>query len=104
MPGFVARPAFVLRAEGAAFLALGVLLYWLNGGRWVLFALLLLAPDVSMLGYLAGSKTGAAVYNAFHTYVLPAVQDAYGLLGGSHFAVSVALIWIVHIGMDRMLG
>lgn len=98
------RPAFLLRFEGVALLALAVLLYWLNGGSWLLFALLLLAPDASMLGYLAGSKTGAAVYNTFHNYVPPAVLVAFGLLAGSPLAASLALIWFAHIGMDRMLG
>jgi hypothetical protein len=40
----------------------------------------------------------------FHTYALPAILAAYGLVGGSTVAVSVALIWLAHIGMDRMLG
>ncbi len=33
----------------------------------VLFVVLILAPDLSMLGYLAGSRVGAAVYNVVHT-------------------------------------
>jgi uncharacterized protein DUF4260 len=44
------------------------LLYCLYGGSWWLFALLLLAPDASMLGYLGGPSIGAAAYNAFHSY------------------------------------
>lgn len=81
-----------------------MLLYWLNGGSWILFVLLLLAPDLSMLGYLAGSRIGAAIYNAFHTYALPVILAAYGLLEGSSLAVSMALIWLAHIGVDRLLG
>ena len=85
-------------------LGMSVLLYWLNGGSWVLFGLLLLAPDLSMLGYLVGRRAGAGVYNVFHVYALPAALGAYGLVGGSSVAVSVALIWLAHIGADRMLG
>jgi hypothetical protein len=66
------RPAALLRAEGVALLALSVLLYWINGGSWLLFGVLLLAPDLSMLGYIAGPRVGAAIYNAFHTYAVPA--------------------------------
>ena len=98
------RPAVMLRAEGAAMLAGSVLLYWLSGGSWWLFGLLLLAPDVSMLGYLAGRGVGAAVYNVFHSYPLPAVLGGIGLLAGAPLAVAVALVWFAHIGMDRMLG
>lgn len=52
VPGsfLLARPATLLRVEGAVMLAGSVLMYWLNGGSWWLFALLLLTPDASMLG------------------------------------------------------
>ncbi len=101
---FLARPAAVLQVEGAALMAAGAALYWANGGSWWLFALLLLAPDASMVGYLAGPKVGAAVYNAFHSYPLPAALGVVGLLAGAPLAVGVALVWLAHIGMDRMLG
>lgn len=97
-------PAVLLRVEGAVLLAGSVLLYRLNGGNWALFALLLLAPDVSALGYLAGPRVGAVVYNGFHSYPLPAVLAAVGLLSGSPGAVALALVWFAHIGMDRLLG
>jgi len=100
----LARPAVMLRAEGAAMLAGSVLLYWANGGSWWLFALLLLAPDASMVGYLAGPRVGAALYNAFHSYPLPAALGIFGLLAVSPFTVAVALVWFAHIGMDRLVG
>lgn len=68
------------------------------------FALLLLAPDPSILGYAGGPRVGAAVYNLFHAYPLPAVLGAFGLLGGSPLGLAVALVWFAHIGMDRMMG
>ena len=98
------RPATLLRTEGVALLALSVLLYWVNGGSWLLFGALLFAPDLSMLGYLAGPKVGAAIYNAFHTYAMPAVVGALGMIFASPLALAVALIWFTHIGMDRTVG
>jgi Domain of unknown function (DUF4260) len=98
------RPATLLRVEGVALLALSVLLYWVNGGSWLLFGVLLLAPDLSMLGYLAGPKVGAAIYNAFHTYAMPAVVGALGMIFASPVAMAVALIWFAHIGVDRTVG
>ena len=98
------RPAALLRTEGVALLALSVLLYWVNGGSWLLFGALLLAPDLSMLGYLAGTRVGAVMYNAFHTYAMPAVVGALGMIFGSPSMVAVALIWFAHIGMDRTVG
>src|SRR4028118_2047479 len=97
-------PATLLRVEGVALLALSVLLYWVNGGSWLLFGVLLLAPDLSMLGYLAGPKVGAVIYNAFHAYAMPAVAGASGMVLASPVAIAVALIWFAHIGMDRTVG
>ncbi len=101
---WLARPGTLLRVEGGVLLAMSVLLYWVNGGSWVLFGLLILAPDVSMLGYLLGSKVGTASYNSVHNYVPPAGLAAFGVMGGSPLAVSVALVWFAHIGMDRLAG
>ena len=97
-------PGALLRVEGGVLLATSVLFYWVNGGSWVLFALLILAPDVSMLGYLLGTKVGAATYNLFHTYALPSGLAVFGVLAESPLVVSVALVWFAHIGMDRLLG
>jgi hypothetical protein len=101
---WLARPGTLLRIEGGVLLAMSVLLYWVNGGSWALFGLLILAPDVSMLGYLLGAKVGTASYNSVHNYALPAGLVAFGVMGGSLLAVSVALVWFAHIGMDRLVG
>jgi hypothetical protein len=78
----------MLRAEGAVLLAGGAASYRLNGEPWWLFALLLLAPDVSMVGYLAGPRVGAALYNVFHSCPLPAALGLFGLLAGAPLAVN----------------
>ena len=64
-------------------MALSALLYGLNEGSWLLFVLLFLVPDVSMLGYLAGGRVGAASYNLFHTYAASGLLAALGLLAES---------------------
>ena len=97
-------PPILLRLEGATLLALSAVLYGLNEGSWLLFVLLFLVPDVSMLGYLSGTRVGAASYNLFHTYAAPALLATLGLLTGSPPVVSVALVWFAHIGFDRMVG
>jgi hypothetical protein len=97
-------PAALLRVEGVALLVLSVLLYRVNGGGWLMFGVLLPAPDLSMLGYLAGPQVGAAIYNTFHTYAMPAVVGALGMIFASPLMVAVALIWFAHISMDRTVG
>jgi hypothetical protein len=100
----VTLPPVLLRIEGATLLALSVLLYGLNEGSWLLFVLLFLVPDISMLGYLADSRVGAASYNLFHTYAASGLLAALGLMTESPLVVSVALVWFAHIGFDRMVG
>ena len=97
-------PTLFLRLEGLALLGLSVFLYaWLDQS-WLLFALLVLAPDVSMLGYAAGPGVGAISYNIAHTYLIPASLIVAGVAGGAETLLAVALIWFAHIGMDRLLG
>jgi hypothetical protein len=100
----ITRPAVLLRLEGAAMLLLSLFFYWRWDGSWLLFAALLLVPDLAMIGYLAGNRAGAALYNLAHTPALPAALVTYGLLGDSAPAVALALIWFAHIGMDRAVG
>ena len=78
--------------------------YTLAGGSWTLFALLVLAPDLSMLGYLAGPRIGAVTYNAFHILIWPVLLVLAGLHMDSQKAMEIALIWLVHISVDRALG
>ena len=94
----------LLRIEGLVAAAGTAALYAHTGASWWLFAALWLLPDLSMLGYLAGSCRGARVYNAFHTYVAPGVLALCSLLPGAHGALPLALIWANHIGVDRLLG
>ena len=96
--------AALLRLEGLVVLAAAVAAYAFIGGSWLLFALLLLAPDLAMIGYRFGPAVGAAAYDAVHTYLAPAALGAAGLVVGAPILQALALIWIAHIGLDRALG
>ena len=73
-------------------------------GTWWLLVALVLAPDLSMVGYLAGNRTGAIAYDAAHTYAFPVLLTTLGWIAGAEVATELGLIWIVHIGVDRALG
>ncbi len=97
-------PSMLLRLEGAALLIGSVLLYiQLQASGW-LFALLILAPDLSMLGYLAGVKIGATIYNVIHIDLWPIGLIVYGLALSNAAVIPIGLIWLAHIGGDRLLG
>ncbi len=94
----------LLRLEGLTLFAGTTLVYGLWGGPWWLYAVLFLAPDLSFLAYLAGPKIGAAVYNAAHTTIIPMAMLTIGFGFAPPFVLSLALIWLSHIGIDRALG
>ena len=97
-------PRLLLRMEGGVLLAAAVLLYAGLGVSWTVFVVLLLVPDVAMLGYLGNTRLGAVTYNLAHTYALPALLALVATATGNRAAYAGALIWLAHIGMDRLLG
>lgn len=92
-----------LRAEGVALLAAATALFAMTGGDWWLFALLFLAPDLAMLGYLRNERTGAALYNAAHSTFGPLALAGLSMSTMPE-ALPLALIWLAHVGFDRALG
>jgi len=98
------QPRWLLRTEGGVLLGTVLLAWALSGGSWWLFALLLLAPDLSALGYLVNVRVGAATYNLVHTQVLPVLLLALGYFSGHQLLIELALIWLAHIGLDRLAG
>lgn len=97
-------PGILLRLEGAALLVGAIAAYAATQGNGWAFALLLLAPDLSMLGYLANPRIGSLTYNAVHFYALPGLIIAVALLLSNPTLLHLGLIWLAHIGMDRLFG
>ena len=103
---------YLLRLEELAqFLLILLVLVMKGAARWV-YPLLLLGPDIGMVGYLVGTRTGAFTYNLTHhkgialllmliglvvemANMLANVQSGYFLAG---------LILYGHSALDRMLG
>jgi hypothetical protein len=79
----------LLRLEGLTLLA----------GMTALFA-----PDLSFAGYLGGPKIGAWAYNAMHSTIVPMALLTVGFGFAPPLLLSLALIWLAHIGFDRALG
>jgi Domain of unknown function (DUF4260) len=92
-----------LRLEGLAALIVSLWFYARYPGGWLLFVLLFLSPDLSLLVYLAGPRAGTIVYNLAHSYTLPLGVLLMGISRGSVF-VQLALIWTAHISFDRLIG
>ena len=93
-----------MRLEGGVVLVSAALVYSAQGWNKWWFLLFLLAPDISMLGYIFGQEAGRKAYNLGHSYILPALLGGLGLLNGVILMQQASLIWIGHIGFDRLLG
>lgn len=98
------RPGILLRLEGAALVAATAGIYWALDGSWWMFVILLLVPDLSMLGYLRDRRVGAAVYNLVHSATLPLLLGLLAVVSAERLPALVALIWLAHLGLDRGLG
>jgi hypothetical protein len=97
-------PRTWLRLEGAAVLIASLVAFEQQHASWILFAAAFLAPDLSMLGYLAGPIVGAWTYNVVHSYVAPIALVVVAIGFGHPSLLPWALIWLAHIGLDRLLG
>jgi hypothetical protein len=93
-----------LRAEGFAVLAAGLAGFLFLGLPWWAFLLLLIVPDLSMLGYVRGPRVGAIAYNVAHDLATGAALVGVGLASGSVPVAAVGAIFVAHSGMDRMMG
>ena len=94
----------LLRLEGLTLFVGMTMLYAVWGGSWWVYAILFLVPDLSFAGYLAGPRAGAVVYNAAHSYMAPMALMTAGFALASPLTLSIAMIWLAHIGIDRALG
>jgi len=97
-------PRMLLHLEGIVVAAAAIAMYFHFGHPWWLFLALILAPDLSMLGYAAGPTVGRAAYDAAHTYAVPVALAGVGVLADAEVATQVGLVWTAHIGIDRAIG
>ena len=93
-----------LRLEGLAAFVAGVALFLGTGAAWILVLPLLLAVDLSMAGYLAGSHPGAIVYNLAHNWFTALAVLGVGLVTGVPAVQLAGWILVAHVGGDRLAG
>lgn len=72
--------------------------------EWWWYLLLFLGPDISMLGYLAGNKTGAACYNFFHHKGVAVAIFAIGLFMPDTLLQVIGIVLFGHSSMDRLFS
>lgn len=71
---------------------------------WWLYLLLFFSPDLGMLGYLAGNKTGAITYNLFHHKGLATIIALAGYWLQNDYVLLAGLLLFAHASFDRIFG
>jgi hypothetical protein len=90
--------------ELALFILAMIAFHFQSAYAWWLFPLCILLPDVSMLGYLAGNRVGAFVYNFFHHKGLAIIVYLLGFYYHQEILLFTGIILFAHSSMDRMFG
>jgi hypothetical protein len=97
-------PRIWLRVEGAAVLVAAAGAYLQLGGQILWLIPLLLAVDISMIGYLLGPRPGAVLYNVAHNWAVGVAMLALAWWIRSPEVALVGAILVAHTGMDRAAG
>lgn len=90
--------------EFVALLALGIGLFAMLPFAWWWFPLLILVPDVSMIGYVINTRAGAFLYNAVHTLSFGIAVYLVSIFLGFSIGELAGVILIAHSALDRVCG
>ena len=94
----------LLRTEEIMLFIFSVVLFAnLHQPWWIYFAFFL-APDISMAGYLANTKTGALTYNFVHHKGVAVLVWLIGIATGNIILQMAGLLLLGHSSLDRVLG
>lgn len=94
----------LLKLEFAALLAFSIYLFSQLPYPWWFFPVLLLVPDLSMVGYCISTRVGAVAYNFVHHLAVGIIVLLAGYYLQSSVATLVGTIIVAHTSMDRVLG
>lgn len=94
----------VLKLEEWMMFGLGIYLFSLLDYAWWWFLVLILTPDIGMLGYLFGNKIGAISYNIFHHKGLALLIYGMGIYFSIPLCQLIGIILFSHSAMDRAMG
>ncbi|MBK9177677.1 MAG: DUF4260 domain-containing protein [Flavobacteriales bacterium] len=83
-----------------------VCLYFLiaTDAAWWTYALLLVGPDIGMLGYLLNPRIGAISYNVLHHKGIAVLILMSGLVMMTGWITAAGIILFGHASMDRIFG
>lgn len=93
-----------LKLEELLMFCLGIFLFNQLHFVWWWFLVLILLPDIGMLGYLVNSKIGAITYNIFHHKAIAIGIYLLGIFTKIDLIILIGIILFSHASMDRLFG
>jgi len=94
----------VIKLEELGLFIFGIYLFSLLNYQWWWFPALILAPDLSMFGYVINTKTGAFSYNLFHHRGVAVLIYILGCYLKIEIVQLIGIILFAHAAMDRIFG
>jgi hypothetical protein len=94
----------LIKLEEIMMFVLGIYLFGLLDYAWWWFLVLILAPDIGMIGYAFGNKIGAIFYNIFHHKGLAIGTYLFGMYLSLPLWQLAGVILFSHSALDRALG
>lgn len=94
----------LLRLEELAMFLLSIYLFSLLDYVWWMYLVLILTPDIGMLGYLVNTRFGATTYNLFHHKGIALIVGFLGVWWGISELQLIGIILFGHASMDRIFG
>jgi len=94
----------LLQLEEAAMFGLSIYVFSRLGFAWWWYPVLILAPDISMIGYAVNTKMGAACYNLIHHKGLAIAVYITGVYLQNDLLLLAGVVLFGHSSMDRIMG
>ncbi len=94
----------IIKLEELGLFILAIYLFSLLNFEWWWFLVLILAPDLAMLGYIFGNKNGAFFYNIFHHRGIAILVYILGCYLKMELLQLIGIVLFSHSSMDRMFG
>lgn len=93
-----------IKLEELAMFLVSILLFTELEYAWWVYLVLILAPDIGMIGYAISTQLGAITYNLFHHKGIAIVVGSLGWYLSIPELQLAGIILFGHASMDRILG
>jgi hypothetical protein len=97
-------PYNMLRLEGLVIMLASIIMAIYVKTHWLLIIVGFFAFDISLIGYKVNKRVGAIIFNIGHTLSIPIALLLLAILESVPLLLSISLLWIGHIGYDKMRG